>query len=94
MKNWINAKIEILKRKLIKLGKLLLSLLIIWATIRFDAFWITISALVAYNIYMIPTYWDRYLDKQRARFKENLAMIDKDSKHWKINKKQRFGYKL
>jgi hypothetical protein len=94
MKNWINTQLEILKQKAIKLGKLLLALLAIWATVRFDAFWITIPALVAYHIYMIPTYWNRYLDNQRKKWNEHIANVDKDAKHWKVNKKNRFGIEV
>lgn len=94
MKNWINEQLEILKRKAIKLGKILLSLLIIWASVRFDAFWISIPAVIAYHIYMIPTYWKRYLDNQRAKWKEINAMVDKDAKHWKVNRKNRFGIEV
>lgn len=94
MKNWINAKLEILKRKAIKLGKILLSLLVIWASVRFDAFWISIPALIAYQIYRIPFYWNRYLEKERIEYKEHLARIARDEKHYKVENKERFGYKL
>ncbi|HMW08417.1 MAG TPA: hypothetical protein PK079_23895 [Leptospiraceae bacterium] len=56
MRTWINTQLDILKKKMIKLGKLLLALLVIWVTIRFDTFWITIPVVVAYHITMIPTY--------------------------------------
>jgi uncharacterized membrane protein YqjE len=94
MKTWFNLQLEILKRKLIKLGKLLLSLLVVYLTVKYDAFWITIPTVVFYHIVMIPTYWKRYLDKQRAKYRAHLAMVDKDAKHWKVEHKERFGYKL
>ncbi len=91
MKTWIDAQLNILKRKAIKLGKLLLAVLVIWATIRFDAFWITLPALAAYHFYMIPTYWNNFLERERRKFKEHLAGID--TKYTKVEMKERFGYK-
>lgn len=94
MRTWINTQLEILKRKATRLGKLLLALLVIWATIRFDAFWITIPALIVYHVFRIPVYWKNYLDNQRRKWKEINAMVDKDAKHWTVNKKNRFGIEV
>ena len=92
MKEWVNTQLDILKKKMIKLGKLLLALLVIWATIRFDAFWIALPTLAVYHIYMIPTYWKNFLERERRKFKEHLASID--PKYTKVEYKERFGYKL
>lgn len=89
MRTWINTQLEILKRKAIKLGKILLSLLVIWATIRFDAFWITLPTLAVYHLYMIPTYWRRYLNRQHEKFEKHLATID--PKTTKVEFKNRLG---
>lgn len=89
MRTWINTQLEILKQKAIKLGKLLLAVLVIWATIRFDAFWITLPTLAAYHIYMIPTYVRRYLNRQHEKFEKHLASID--TKTTKVEFKNRFG---
>ncbi len=92
MKTWINLQLEILKRKAIKLGKLLLALLVIYLTVAYDAFWITLPTLAVYHIYMIPTYWNNFLERERAKFKEHLAGID--TRYTKVEMKERLGYKL
>ena len=94
MRTWINTQLDILKKKMIKLGKLLLALLVIWVTIRFDTFWITIPVVVAYHITMIPTYQRNYIERERRLFKEHLARIEQDKKYYKVEIKNRFGYKL
>lgn len=94
MRTWINTQLEILKQKVIKLGKILLSLLVVWATVRFDAFWITIPVLVAYQIMILPkrleTIKKKFLDREYKEFQEALAAANKDSK---VEFKNRFGYK-
>lgn len=89
MKTWINTQLEILKRKAIKLGKLLLALLVIYLTVAYDAFWIALPTLAVYHLYMIPTYKKRYLDKEHAKFEKHLASID--PKYTKVEFKNRFG---
>ena len=89
MKNWINAKLEILKQRAIKLSKILLALLVIYLTVAYDAFWVTLPVLA---MYLIPTYWNNFLERERAKFKEHLAGID--TRYTKVEMKERLGYKL
>ena len=86
--------IELLKQKLIKVGLLLLAVLIIWGTVQYQAYWFTVSVIAFYHVTKIPTYWNNYIGKERREFIDHLARIQADEKHYKVELKQRFGYKL
>lgn len=91
MKNWLNKKIELFKKRSKQLLSLAFSALIIYVTIRFDIWWITISGLIFYHICMVPRYWNNYLDEQRRKWKELESRIQKGDK---VTRKGKFGIQL